>query len=114
MSELQDFDSVGALARLDNDRELFKELLQIFEGEYPVWVQKLHAALDAGDAQEFSRQAHAIKGALGNIGAELSSEKAFLLEKQGKNGNLSSAREGLELLKHHVGAFRAAVAKVLS
>ena len=114
MSAECDFDEKEALARLDNDYELFNELIGIFDGEYPIWIRNISEAISESNSPQLAHHAHAIKGALANIGALKGSEKALLLELKGKNGEMDGAVEVLKELENAVSAFRAAVNRSLS
>lgn len=56
----------GALTRLDNDKQLYEELLQKFKTE--TRFTELKNAMDAGDAKTAFAMAHALRGETGNMG----------------------------------------------
>jgi len=49
------------LARVDNDRELLRELLSIFKNEFPDHLQALRNAVAANDADQAARVSHTLK-----------------------------------------------------
>ncbi|MEJ2099604.1 MAG: response regulator [Desulfobacterales bacterium] len=82
----------------ENDRGLFKELVEIFVKDYPQMLDTLRTSLKALDAQTFSRTAHSLKGMLRNFQAEAAADTAFDLEKKGKQGELDGTDQILENL----------------
>jgi two-component system sensor histidine kinase/response regulator len=82
----------------ENDRGLFKELVEIFVKDYPQMLETLRTSLKALDAQTFSRTAHSLKGMLRNFQAEAAADTAFDLEKKGKQGELDGTDQILENL----------------
>ncbi|WP_300157672.1 ATP-binding protein [Solidesulfovibrio sp.] len=59
-----------ALARLDDDRDLYDELCRIFLAECPEYGKRLEAALAGDDMAELGQAAHSIKNSCGAIGAD--------------------------------------------
>ena len=106
MTERCDFDLSGTLSRLDNDTELYKELFAIFESEYPNWIERIKSAIADRDSKKLTHEAHAIKGALANVGASYSSSIALKLEKLGSAGDINDAQALYEQLIHAVEAFK--------
>lgn len=86
LSALPVFDRDATMDRLDGDQELFKELIEIFLTDSKQQLDSIRASIQAGDATETSQLAHAIKGALGNIGAMKCHRLALELERRGKAG----------------------------
>ena len=80
-----------ALERLDGDEELYLEIVQVFCADTPGQVQKLKEAIDAGDGPVAQRQAHSIKSASGNIGADTLRAIAFRMETAAKEGGAANA-----------------------
>jgi PAS domain S-box-containing protein len=88
-----------ALARFDGDMEFFKELLQLFLEDASGQVRKLAAAIEAGQSQAVMEEAHSIKGAAANLGADGVASLALRLEEMGRRGDLSGAAATLAGLK---------------
>lgn len=88
MEALPVFDKEGALKRVDNDLSLYRELIEIFLQDYPRYMQELRDAHGRGNADLAGRTAHAIKSALGNLGASDSCAAAYAIERAGKEGRL--------------------------
>lgn len=105
MNELLVFDEDAVMSRVENDLELFKELVEIFLEEYSAQLSDLEAVLAAGDAYAVNRKAHSIKSALGNLGGMCAHATAFELEKAGKEEKLADAPPLLQKLKEEVAKF---------
>ena len=99
------FDYAAALDRVDNDKELLIELLQMMQDQYPSQISEIEAAVENKNAALLASTAHAIKSALGNLGAMRCYELAFALEKAGKSSALSEAKTILSDLKDAFGVF---------
>jgi two-component system sensor histidine kinase/response regulator len=82
----------------ENDRRLFKELVDIFVNDYPQMLNTLRQSLKDADAKTFSRTAHSLKGMLRNFQAEAVADTAFDLEKRGKQGELDGSDRVIEYL----------------
>jgi len=81
-------DMETALKRLDGDKDLFKELMSEFLYHASEQLSILEEAVRKGDAKCVVREAHAIKGAAGNLGAKNLADSALRLEQLGRTGNL--------------------------
>jgi two-component system sensor histidine kinase/response regulator len=96
------FDPADVLARVEGNRELLAELVEIFRVEYPRLLADLRDRVEAGDAKAVQEAAHAIKGTVGNFGAPRASEAARVLEAMGRDGVLTGAGAGLAQLELEV------------
>jgi PAS domain S-box-containing protein len=85
------FDLEGALARVEGDRGLLKELAQIFDAEAPRAIAEMRRCVAAGDPTGLERAAHGFKGACGNFGAVGAVRAAQALELMGNRANLKEA-----------------------
>jgi len=85
------FDRSVLLGRLGGDEELFDEVISVFMKDAPVQLEQLRQALKDNDAERVRRQAHRIKGASANIGAQALSDLAFEIETAGKDAKLDVA-----------------------
>ena len=78
------------LERVQNDRELLVELLDIFCEDYLVKRKSLDASIAAENYEEVRGAAHSIKGASGNISAKKIHNSCKELEQLAKdNGDLN-------------------------
>src|SRR5271165_6447560 len=57
----------NALARVEGDDTLLRELIQLFLDDYPRTLADLHAAIAKGDTSAAERHAHTLKGAASNF-----------------------------------------------
>jgi two-component system, sensor histidine kinase and response regulator len=97
-SEL-DFAVDELLARVDNDRELLRELLDIFKDDSPRHLQALREAVGRADAGKVASEAHALKGMLSNLSAKPAAAGAAALEllaRESKTANLAEAFAAFE------------------
>ncbi len=81
------------LERIQNDKALLWELLDIFVEDFQQKKKLLHEALRSNDAVEVRKLAHALKGSAANISAHQLSGVLLELEKKGKNNTLTGADE---------------------
>jgi len=96
------FDPSDVLARVEGDRDLLAELVDIFRAEYPRLLANLRKEVEKGDARGVEEAAHAIKGAVGNFGAPVVSAAALALEVMGRVGALMGANAGMARLEEEV------------
>ena len=85
------FDKAGMMARLMDDEDLARMVVEGFLEDIPRQIAALKGYLETGDAAGTERQAHTIKGASANVGGELLQEVASQMEKAAKDGDLSAA-----------------------
>ena len=86
-------DMEAALKRFDGDKGFFAELMLEFLGSLPKHLQILNEAEKKGDVKLIEREAHSIKGAAGNLGANDLADSALKLEILGRNGELENAKK---------------------
>ena len=72
------------LTRVDNDRELLRELLRIIKEELPCLLQSLQEAVIRGDNKGVEVTAHTIKGMLANVSFARAAASAACLERMGQ------------------------------
>jgi two-component system sensor histidine kinase/response regulator len=94
---------IQLLDRLDDDRALLAELLEIFRREYPENVQCAQRAIDAKRPVDLQRAGHTLKGALGNLSATHASALAAELENMGRAFDLTRAQAVLDRLVPELG-----------
>jgi len=89
--------------RVQDDKELLLELLDIFSGDYEVKRKLLGTAVETNDADEIRSIAHSLKGASGNISAKALRESFIKLEDMSVINDLTTAGEVLvEMDKQYV------------
>ncbi len=97
------------LDRLGGKEELLREVIQAFLKDVPVRMENLKKGVSEGEGAAVVYQAHTVKGAAANIGAERVRETAWELERAARRGDWerirTSARAleiGMENLKVHL------------
>ena len=85
-SEKEIFDGASLLGRLEGDEDLCREILMGYVEDLPIQMEKLESALRKSDIEAAVRQAHSIKGASANIGAQRLRDTALEIEDAGKRG----------------------------
>jgi PAS domain S-box-containing protein len=86
-------DFVELLARVENDRELMRELLLIFKEEFPRHVQALRVAVDTSDGEKVATETHTMKGMLSNLAASQAAGAAARLEHLGRTQEVAAFQE---------------------
>ena len=82
------FDKAGMMARLMDDEDLARTVIEAFLDDVPTQIDALRGYLETGNATNAERQAHTIKGASANLGGEVLRAVAFEMEKAARTGNL--------------------------
>jgi CheY-like chemotaxis protein len=103
------FDRTEALAAIEGDEELLRELIGLFLAQADKLVPEIRGASERGDSKVLERAAHKLKGSMGSFGAELASETALRLEIMGRNGDLLQIDEAVADLEHEVARLRQAL-----
>lgn len=103
-----------ALARVDGDVELLREIALIFLEQYPDSLAEVRAAVEAADASAIERSAHALKGSVGNFGAETARAAAYRIEEMGRSGDLDGVGPALEELDTALNALAPDLKRLIS
>jgi signal transduction histidine kinase/CheY-like chemotaxis protein len=93
------FDAQGVLERVQGDRKLLGELLNMFCEEYPRRQAELREALAARDAKLLERAAHSLRGSAGNLGAAATALAADALEQLARGGDLTNANDAVAAIE---------------
>jgi len=80
------FSASELLERVDNDRDLLKELVEIFREEFPGQLEQLRGAVTHADVRRVGALAHGLKGMFANLAATRAAAAAAQLERMGKDG----------------------------
>jgi len=91
------------LERIDGDRALLTELLDLLRQDYPGQIETMRRAVAAENRTVLERVGHAMKGALGNLAAVNAAEIAGELERIGKSGDTAQALNRLAELEDELG-----------
>ena len=87
------FDPTSLLERVSGDRELLRELVDLFAQEYPEMLSDIESAVKGGNASALQRAGHKMKGSVLQFSANSAGAIAGALEVMGKNGSLTGAAE---------------------
>ena len=81
-----------ALAQVDGDPELLQEVAELFCEDAPSLLEQIKISIAAADASSLEQSAHALKGAVGNFGANRAWECAKDLEFMGRDDETINAQ----------------------
>lgn len=101
------FDEAAALDRVGGDRELFKELMELYRTESPQWLADMRGAIQRGDIAALRRGVHSLKGEVGVFGAADAVEAAQRLEQMCAQSDLTHASEAWAALEVALGCLMA-------
>jgi two-component system, sensor histidine kinase and response regulator len=88
-----------ALRGVGGDRQLLREVVQIFLQEVTPLMDEIRAAIAGHDAAALKRGAHSLKGSILFLGAAEPADQALQLEQIGAGGELQPAAAALQLLE---------------
>ena len=103
-----------ALARLDGDEALLRELVQVFLEDFPQQLVTLQLALETGDLERVERSAHSLKGELSCLGLTEAARKARDLERAGEERSMQNASDLFPGLKLDIAAAASAMRDMLA
>ena len=93
------FDLSGAMETVLGNKDLFQEIAGMFIETCPDNIDRIKKGIAGNDAAILEREAHSLKGAVGNFGAKEAYEVADRLEKLGKKGEVTTAEKELSDLE---------------
>ena len=85
------FDADYFLARVDGDRLLQAELVELLRAESAEMLSEIRRSLTVNDSEVVVRCAHTLRGAVGNFGAGDASRAARAVEMAARDGKLDAA-----------------------
>ena len=110
------WDRAGVFNRVDNDRELFLEILGMFKEDFPPALAALKSAVQSADLKASSVLSHKLKGMLANLGGVAAATAASTLESLASAKDAKSLADALAALEresldfiHEVDAYLAEV-----
>lgn len=74
------FDQNVALARVEGDTELLREIVALFSDEAPRLLSEIRESITHCDSKALERAAHSLKGSVGSFGAQGAFDAALRLE----------------------------------
>ena len=86
----------NVLRRLQGDKQLLAEIVEIFLADAPKRFKKVEQLMDQGDLDELADAAHALKGAASNIGAGKLWKSFCEMEVAAKEKDLDEAKKIFE------------------
>jgi HPt (histidine-containing phosphotransfer) domain-containing protein len=90
------------LSRVDNDRELLRELFAIFKEDFPGHLQALQEAVRRQDMKQVLAVSHTLKGMLLNLAVTRAAAAAGELEQLAHEGKTPSVEAALTALEREV------------
>jgi CheY-like chemotaxis protein/HPt (histidine-containing phosphotransfer) domain-containing protein len=103
------YDRAGMLARLMDDEDLARMVVDGFLEDLPRQMEMLRSALRAGDVEGAHRGAHTIRGASSNVGGEVLRAAAHEMEKSAAAGDLEAVAAALPNLESESARLRDAM-----
>ena len=94
------FDLSGAMEIVLGNKDLFREIAGMFLETCPDYIAGIKKGIAENDAGVLEREAHSLKGAIGNFGAKEAYEVAQRLEKLGEEGEMAAAAGELSNLEN--------------
>jgi CheY-like chemotaxis protein len=108
------FDFAEALEQMDNDRDLFREVVELFNREVPDLLQRIRTAVEQGEASELEQAAHKMKSSVGIFGKNAAFELLKDLECRGEENRLTGAAEQVADLEQRIARLTARLEEVIS
>ena len=93
------FDLSGAMETALGNEDLFREIAGMFLETCPDYIARIKKGIAENDGGILEREAHSLKGAIGNFSAREAYEVAHRLEKLGKEGEMATAAGELSNLE---------------
>ncbi len=103
------YDEVEFLDRVEGDRELAEEIIQLFLDQCTQTLPDIREALNSGDLGLLSRLAHSVKGSVGIFGARDSVAAALGLETAAGEGDRAAAKAAWVRLEMEIQRLTAAL-----
>jgi len=98
------FDLSKAMEVVAGNREIFKEITNIFLESSPASVAQIREAIAGGDALALEHAAHSLKGSVSHFGARRAFEAAYHLEKLGREKEMGEADHAFSTLEKELTA----------
>jgi two-component system, sensor histidine kinase len=101
-ADSEPFNLQEALARLDGQFEIFREMTGFFFCDGLKLVPEIQAAAGRGDVTTMEKKAHKLKGTLLYLGARAATSAAERVESAGRSGDLAGATAAVHSLEDEV------------
>lgn len=93
------FDLAQAMRVVGDDREILREVIDVYLEDLSEMMKTLDAAFGKDDAESVELHAHSLKGASANVGGQRVRAVAYEIEKAGRAKDLDLARSHWEALE---------------
>jgi len=103
-------DMAALMDRVEGDKQLLREILLEYFKSRPRMMSEIERAIGHGDGKMLERAAHALKGAVGTLGAKVAFDAALRLETIGRGGDLREAEGACGALKEELARLQKALA----
>jgi HPt (histidine-containing phosphotransfer) domain-containing protein len=104
----------AALAELDGDMDLLRDLAQLFLDDSPRLLAAIRDAAEAQDAGAIGAAAHALKGSIASFGVSRALQTALRLESMGREGRISDVNPHIDEVETEIGELRAQLSALLA
>jgi len=98
-----------ALAQLESDTDLLRQIVQLFVDQYPKLLEESQQAFSRSDCISLAAIAHTLASSAGQLGAQRASAAARNLEQLGCQGNLSDVPQALAKLESELRLLNSAI-----
>jgi HPt (histidine-containing phosphotransfer) domain-containing protein len=92
------FDAAALMHHVGGDRELLREIVEIFLATAPQMLADVRGAVVSDDCQKVEQAAHALRGAAGNFFSASVEQAALALEAMGRSRDLADAKSAFGAL----------------
>ena len=86
------------MERVENDRDLLNDLLEMFRDEFPRQRQLLEDAVKSEDMKQIYATGHTLKGILANLAMSRAARAAAEIEQAGKENNIVGIKTAIVAL----------------
>jgi HPt (histidine-containing phosphotransfer) domain-containing protein len=108
------YDEAEALERVGGNRELLREVADIFLADLPRMLDEIGRAVAERDRAEIFRTAHRLKGSVANFSAHRASAAALVLERMAAREAPEGVDEALAALRHEIELVRGALMELVA
>ena len=102
-------DIADALARLEGNKELLGQIVQIFLEQYPRLLTESHQSLSSADCHALTRAVHTLGSSAGQVGASKALAIARRIEGMGDQEDLANVAEALAQLGEELALVKTAL-----
>jgi len=104
------FDQQAVLERVDGDKELLQEIVDLFLAEAPELLSTIRESIACRDSITLEHAAHSLKGTVSSLGAGAAREAALRLEIVGRSRDLQNAEVARVELEREITSLTRALA----